>query len=362
LTSERGFTLIELLLASVLMLIVLGATLNSLDVFTAASIADTKTNDQQDRIRFSIDRLTKQLRNLANPTNGTLNTIAYAGPNKIVFQTTDPNRQWVLYCLDSGGRLWYEASSGGANAAPGGSPPDVCPDTNANWVTQRRIGGGEGGPSGTDHITNGSLRPVFRYADRNGNEIPFTASGPVASSNLTNIELVRVDLFLDIDPAKQPGELELASGIHLRNQFSPPTAQFTAVQTGGTTTWQFDASASTNPQATTSSPFLQYAWYMADGTPTDIPSGAALSNLDPCVNFPSATFTFGGVNWTCMGSGLQLVYNFASFPPGGSRNVFLRTTNAGKLSAFSTLPAGGCPVAAPAGTRADDTQCLNIPF
>ena len=358
LSGEHGFTLIELLVATFLMLIVLSATLNSLDVFTSTTNAGTKTNDQQDRVRFAMDRLTKQLRNLANPTTGNPSTIAYADNKTLVFQTTDPNRQWVMYCVDSAGILWYEASAGNVSNAPGGSPAGVCQDPAGGWVTKRQL---------ADSIANGG-RPVFSYESDTG---PISVgSGGVAATDLPDIIRITVDLFLDINN-KPPPEIELSSGVHLRNQFAPPTAQFSASDTGPST-WLFDASASTNPQGSTAAPYLQYAWYMESGTPTTLPSATtnkSLNGMPDCTAFPASTFQVdnsagnSGTTWTCLGAGLQLSYNFANLGLTSPVNVWLRTINVGNLANFSSFPAAGCPAAVRGNpNRADDTQCLSVDF
>ena len=51
-----------------------------------------------------MDLAARQLRNLANqdPSQQTT-TIARALPFDLVFQTSDPSRKWVRYCLDTTG-------------------------------------------------------------------------------------------------------------------------------------------------------------------------------------------------------------------------------------------------------------------
>src|SRR3954453_4487132 len=99
LQEQQGFTLIELLVAMSLMLVVLSATLTTFERFYAHTRKAERFSDQLQQVRQSIDRMVRQLRSLANPTGGT-GTIAYADPFKMIFQTTDPTRQWVSYCLD----------------------------------------------------------------------------------------------------------------------------------------------------------------------------------------------------------------------------------------------------------------------
>src|SRR3954454_1250379 len=101
-SEERGFTLVELLVAASLMIVVLGATLTSFNEFLNNNRRSNNQNDQQDVARRAVDQIVKQLRNLANPVNGTP-TIAAASDDAVIFQTTDPNKQWVGYCLQTSG-------------------------------------------------------------------------------------------------------------------------------------------------------------------------------------------------------------------------------------------------------------------
>ena len=59
-----------------------------------------------------MDLAARQLRNLANqdPSQQTT-TIARALPFDLVFQTSDPSRKWVRYCLDT-------AATAGSRRAP----------------------------------------------------------------------------------------------------------------------------------------------------------------------------------------------------------------------------------------------------
>ena len=104
-SNESGWTLIELLVAMTLMLIVLSATLTSFNAFSNTSKRNFDFNDQQDQVRNTMDQIVRQARNLANPTTGnagvSVPTIAFASKDQLVFQTTDPTKQWVRYCLNT---------------------------------------------------------------------------------------------------------------------------------------------------------------------------------------------------------------------------------------------------------------------
>jgi hypothetical protein len=64
-----------------------------------------------------------------------------------------------------------------------------------------------------------------------------------------------------------------------------------------------------------------------------------------------------------MGTGVILSYDFGAVAGLASpTNVWLRTTDAGKLQAFSAAGSANCPTATqPSPARTDD-QCQQIPF
>ena len=68
LRDERGLTLIEVLLASVLSLLVMGASLAAFDGLQGSHKLTQSANDAQDSARQQTDRLARELRNLASPS------------------------------------------------------------------------------------------------------------------------------------------------------------------------------------------------------------------------------------------------------------------------------------------------------
>ena len=85
-----------------LALVMLGATLTSFTNFDRRSKRTQTLNDTAQVARNAMDHASRQLRNLANqdPSQQTT-TIALAMPYDLVFQTSDPTRKWVRYCLDT---------------------------------------------------------------------------------------------------------------------------------------------------------------------------------------------------------------------------------------------------------------------
>jgi hypothetical protein len=337
-----------------LMLVLLGAILTSFEGFASNSRRNTVLQDQMDQVRVTVDQIVRQTRNLANPTTGaagqTATTIAVADAYKMIFQTTDPQKQWVSYCLDDTsprGRIYYQASAvTGLNPAvvadATASPPGMaagCPSTNSNWQRTVRV---------ADYVTNrvGS-RPLFAYYPTTGNTALTT---PVAQNITSTITRVRTSAFLDIDVNKPPAEVQLASAAYMRNQNQSPTGLFTAkAGTGGAYT--FDAGDSSDPEGRT----LIYDWYSAPASTTTVPSPSALpSCLADSPTFPTAPAA--GSGWSCIGTDVVLAHDFnlASLPV----YVFLRVTDPGNLQTLSSMTGNTClALTDPARTQA---QCMKV--
>lgn len=356
-TDERGFTLVEVLIAASLMIVVLGATLTSFNNFLNNNRRNNNQNDQQDVARNAVDQIVRQLRNLANPVNGT-STIAAATDNSVIFQTTDPNKQWVGYCLQTSGNgtsvsngiLWYQTYSNGAN--PNGTPPSTtCPDFNAanGWKPVQLV----------THVTNANAspaRPVFIYRPFNSST-PMTT--PVASTATSTITRVTVRTIVDVEPNTPPGETTLSSAAYLRNQNQPPTASFTALHASGNT-YTLDAGSSSDPEGRT----LKYDWYegqVPNGSfpPADPGSLPDCSAAQPAA--PSSPW-----NFACVGNGPTLVHDFSTattaFTQNGVKrvNVWLRVTDPGNLADVTAPSSGQCPLFS--DTSRLLTQCEGLPI
>jgi type II secretory pathway pseudopilin PulG len=350
LNRETGWSLIELLVAMTLMLIVLSATLTSFNAFSNNTRRTTQFNDQQDQIRNTLDQIVRQARNLANPTTGSggpSTTIAFAAGERLVFQTTDPSKQWVSYCLNKSTApstatresIWYQTTANNAltpAAVAGSDMVQGCPSDSASWQTRKVV---------ADYVTNQKdssvTRPLFSY---------FSATGalpdPVASADTSHIVRVNMSVFMTLDPAKPPAEAELASAAYMRNQNQPPTASYVAGVSG--TTYTFDGGASDDPEGRT----LLYDWYIA---PTTVTAGTmpTVGSLPSC----SATvpaFPAAAAGWTCLGTTVVLTKSIT-----GSKYIFLRVTDPGALQTMSALPPAGCAQAV-SSTRTP-TDCGALP-
>jgi prepilin-type N-terminal cleavage/methylation domain-containing protein len=238
-SGESGFTLVELLVSMTLFLIVMGAALTSFDAFSNNERRSQNLTDSQVQARNTLDRMARELRNLASPDDNHPQSIEWAQPFDLVFRTINPvgpgtssnptNLMRVRYCLDDSNsqnatlyRLVEVPNPGSAlrsfdesQATPtspandplvsGGCPVTSLPvSTNATLVSTRVLG---------QNVSNErvSNRPLFDY-------LP-------SATPTTNISHIVVKLFVDINSAtKVPAEVELSTSAFLRNQNRKPVA------------------------------------------------------------------------------------------------------------------------------------------
>jgi type II secretory pathway pseudopilin PulG len=303
--QERGFTLIELLLAATLMIIVLGATLTSIEGFWKTNKVNNDQNDAQDIARTAIDRLAQQLRNLALPTPTSPNSIDQASSYDLVFKTAEPSRRRVRYCLSTDapaspgdGKLYMQTQAGAGVGTPDptldASATASCPGPTGSgaWATTTVV---------ADEVVNkvaGKDRPVFYF------------NAP--TSELPKITLLRSDLFVDVDPDRRPLESRISTGVYLRNQNQIPTASFT-VASGGTGTRRFllNGSGSTDPEGRT----LAHSWFI--GVNPD------LADTDCSPTPPDG----------CIGRGVTLDYTVPSDAGDGTQTFTLAVRDPGGLTA-----------------------------
>jgi prepilin-type N-terminal cleavage/methylation domain-containing protein len=313
LSDERGMTLPEILVAMTIMLIVMFATLTSFDAFGRRQTINNRQTDAVERVRLVGDRVAKQLRNLASPTNSSGGTIERAEANDIIFQTFEPTKRRVRYCLPSGSSdetLYFmtqlPAAGGGTKALP--STGSCQATTGGGWDRVQVVG--------NNIVNNRSGTPVFTY------NWDATAA---SNSDYTKITGIRLSMLVDVNAsAKRPAAVRVLSGIDLRNQNQPPTAAFQVTGGGaGNRTFVLNGSASSDPEGRS----LSYFWYRgrtSGFTPTttdligdgktytytvpqgDVGSGAWYFKLE--VRDPGGLSSFcpsngSGVNSTCTSAG-----------------------------------------------------------
>jgi prepilin-type N-terminal cleavage/methylation domain-containing protein len=226
LRSAHGFTMIELLVTLLISTIVFGATMTVLEVFQRDNRTNQLRNETQDNARNAMDRLARDLRNVAAPNAGTPGALERAEPYSITFDTVDStkinaenpnNNMRVRYCLNDAEPknevLWLQVKRWGKTEA---ALPEAteCPDKSAgDWDSSSRL---------VSHVSNrlgGQERPLFVY-------------GPPTASSTAQITSVEPTVYIWTNPGSHPGETQLTTSIALRNANRVPAASFTAVQLG----------------------------------------------------------------------------------------------------------------------------------
>jgi type II secretory pathway pseudopilin PulG len=271
--DQRGeITMTGLIVAMAILIVVLSATLGAFETFTTRSNEESERIDAEQRAHVAVERLSRDLRNLAQPQTDGVTTIERAAPYDLIFKTvtrtgaptaTNPaNIVRVRYCLDSStpgkGKLYYQRqawTSGSSTpptdtACPSAAPGSWSPATLlVDWVTNRAAN---------------QNRPVFTYD-------PPPATQPCDPTACARVRTLHADLFFDAHATYGPKETELSSGVFLRNQNRPPTALFTASPSG--TSIVLNGSLSGDPEGEP----LKYQFYdKSTGTPVAIPTCASV--------------------------------------------------------------------------------------
>jgi hypothetical protein len=244
--DERGeMGLIQLLVAMSIFAAVLGATLITYQSFDTLSRRTVDRAASQDSARTSIDRLVRDLRNLASPTINQPQAVDRATDYDLVFQTVDPigpntganapNIKRTRWCLDmttpANEKLYVQDQKWTTLNTPAMPSTSGCPGS--GWTTTTILA------SNITNTYNGQSRPLFTFD----------------STTLTAIREVHVDLYSDIDPTKAPNETHITSGVFLRNQNAAPIASFTYA-TSGSSAIVLNGSGSYDPEGAA----LSYSW------------------------------------------------------------------------------------------------------
>ncbi len=248
LAGERGWVLTDVLLSMSLTILLFGATLTAFNGFENRARANQLQNEAQSRARAAMDELARSLRNHwieeAEPTD----VVAQAVNGTLPASGNVRRRERVRYCLQSVGGdrtlLWRQVQNWTEPPTPAMAPTGDCPAD--GWTASRVVATGLTNAGATE------LRPTFLY----------DASDPARISEL------RTQLFVDVEPARAPGETRLTSGVFLRNQnVAPSVASFTVTSasnaSGGQTVY-LNGSFSDDPDGDK----LTYVW-KDNGTPIE---------------------------------------------------------------------------------------------
>ncbi len=310
LRDERGFTLIELLLVMTLSLVVLGATLTTFNQVYSSTHENNERNDTAEIARNGLDIQARQLRNLAKRVaSPVIDTI---GPYDLIFQTSDPSRTWVRYCLDTTtapasadrGRVWTAefAVPNAAVATPvSAGMRSSCPGT--GWSTTRVV---------ADHVTNrraGLDRPLFEYSCSIG------ATCTSSAATYDQVVGITARTIVDTTPGTEAPELRVISAVYLRNQNQAPVASFVTSPSSTSRTVVLNASGSSDFEGRT----MNYYWFKQT-----LPAVANIDCSHPTVTGADPSRSLWGAAGY-IGEGITLTHTFpaADGAAGTSRNIGL---------------------------------------
>jgi prepilin-type N-terminal cleavage/methylation domain-containing protein len=244
LADQRGFSLVELMIVSSLFLIVLGATLTVAGSFERFNQEAQNRDNHVDRARRGMERGMRQLRNLARRIDAPVINRATAGD--FIFQTSDPERTWMRYCLErqSGGKVWLWSLSSASSVTGAMSGP--CPGT--GWSLRDVVA------EDVANTSPGRDFPLFKY----GCVQTAPVACPSTTADLGRITSVTMDLWIDDDLTRKPPASRMTSAVFLRNQNEAPTASFTS-RPVATRQVILNASASLDPEGRT----MRFMWFRA---------------------------------------------------------------------------------------------------
>jgi hypothetical protein len=261
--DERGeMGLMEVMVAIAIFAGVLAATLTTFQTFDTLNRRTVDRTASQDSARTSVDRLARDLRNLASPTIAQPQAVDKASDYDLIFQTVDSvgpntganaaNVKRVRWCLDqstpANEKLYVQEQRWVSLATPAVPANGTCPGSGWDRTTAMA--------SNLTNTYGGLSRPLFTFN----------------SASLLSINEIHIDVFSDLEPLKKPNETHITSGVFMRNQNQVPVASFTKA-VSGTTAIVLNGSASYDPEGQG----LRYVWW---------DNGAKITNGD------GITFTY----------------------------------------------------------------------
>lgn len=306
LRDPHGFTLVEVLVVMSVALVLFGATLTTFGRTVANSTLNDKRNDAAELARRALDREARQLRNLAQriSTNPIIDRVQ---PYDFIFQTSDPNKTWVRYCLQKtregkSGRLWestLQVPTGTASSSVSLTAKASCPGPSSSWTRQEVV---------ARHIVNGKDsrdRPLFSYSCGGGGSA-CTAS-PATYDQIVD---VGAQLFVDTTPDRKPAELRVSTSVYLRNQNQAPVSSF-SIKPAGPHAFIFNGSASNDYEGRT----LAMYWFK-----TTLPTAIQCDKPTTSIDSAGRTRLWGGV---LIGQGITLNHTFAQPEWGTAQTIQL---------------------------------------
>jgi type II secretory pathway pseudopilin PulG len=244
---QDGFTLVELLVTMVLAFIVFDATLTVLDVYMRQSAAASKRLDAQDQARVAVDRIVRDLRNVASPLTQP-KLLERATPYDLVFQTIGTPSGGAAGNVSGVKRVRYCIPQ---DSSIGSASQEVLIAQTQTWTTSTPAADPwTSDPTQTIPCPDLTFLPaagqpvytvvaqsvVNRY-QQTPNYPGFSFnngldSNSVAAADLPQISTIQINLRVNPTPSLTGATTQIQSSAYLRNKQHAPVAQFTYTATG----------------------------------------------------------------------------------------------------------------------------------
>jgi type II secretory pathway pseudopilin PulG len=318
-------TLVEVLVALAISSLLLVAVLTTFNIFARAEHDNATRNDTTELARDALDVQERQLRNLAKRVSSPV--IDTLSSYDLIFQTSDPARTWVRYCLNTStapgstdrGRLWtgeLTVASASIVSPVTSAMRSGCPGT--GWTTTRLV---------ADYVTNrraGQDRPLFSYTCITGTTCTSSAA------TYDQVISVGAQLLIDTDPGTGTPELRLSSGVYLRNQNQAPVATLVWSRSSTSRTVVLNGGGSTDYEGRA----LEYYWFK-----DTLPAVTSIDCAHPTVSGFVGTRTLWGAAGF-IGNGITYTYTFPSTDgaAGTSHNIGLVVCDPGDRYDTAGIP------------------------
>jgi len=190
--AHRGLTLIETLVVIAIFTIAMSAIISSVIFFYRANTSSLEQSYQIASARRGIEFLVRDLREATYGDNGAYPLAVIASTSVAFYSDTDKDSvtERIRYTL-LGNMLYRNVLDSS------GTPPTYTGSGATSTVSQ--------------YVRNNeNTTPIFRYYDGSGNEI-------INYTEVDEVRFVTVELVVNIQPVRAPGEFSLRSSATLRN-------------------------------------------------------------------------------------------------------------------------------------------------
>jgi prepilin-type N-terminal cleavage/methylation domain-containing protein len=191
-STSAGFTLIEMLVVIAITVIISAVVMNTIINFYRYNDYTVAQTNELREARNGLQLMIRDLREMTFADNGQFPLVATASTSVVFFSDVDRDDSVELIAYDLAGTTLQKYVYNAAGVTYSTTTPD---DTIVL----------------SEYVQNSlEATPIFRYYDTSGVEA-------TATTSISDIRYITVDLIVNVDPIRNPGEFTLRSSAALRN-------------------------------------------------------------------------------------------------------------------------------------------------